>query len=147
MASVIEIRNRLLRITLPVARQEVAKLVVRSEEVIKAKKAELKAGLRPDGNIIGTYKSEEYKQEKLLQNPSAGGTVDLIKDGNFSNNLFIQNPRQSEFSFESTDEKSKMLFDKYGDDIRSLNEKTFLEVWNLHIKGDYIKALKKITGL
>lgn len=147
MASVIEIRNRLARITLTVARQEVSKLVVRNEEVIRAKKAELKAGLRPDGNIIGTYRSEEYKKEKLLQNPSAGGTVDLIKDGGFSKNLFIQNPRQSEFIFESSDEKAEMLFKKYGEDVRGLNQQTFIEVWDLHIKGDYIQALKKITGL
>ncbi|WP_438423136.1 hypothetical protein [Aquimarina macrocephali] len=147
MASVAEIKSRLQKLTMPVLRKEASKLIVKSQDVINAKRAELKSGLRPDGNIIGEYKSDAYKKEKIIQNPSAGGTVDLIRTKSFSKKLFVQNSKPSHFMFESTDEKSTMLFEKYGEDVRSLNQKTFEEVWRLHLAKDYIAALKKITGL
>ncbi|MFL1896782.1 hypothetical protein ACJRPK_13835 [Aquimarina sp. 2-A2] len=147
MASVLEIRDRLAKLTGATLRKEVANLILSSKEVIKAKEAELKAGLRPSKEIIGTYKSEEYKREKMAQNPSAGGTVDLIREGDFKKGLFIQNPKPTEFLFESTDEKAEMLFEKYGEDLKGLNQKDFEDVWNLHLAGKYREALRKITGL
>lgn len=77
-------------------------------------------------------------------NSQAGGTVDLILTGSFTSKLFLQNPRPSEFIFESTDSKSNDLFAKYGDDLRGLNNNTFRDTEILFLKDRYIPAIRNL---
>lgn len=147
MASVLEIRDRLAKLTGATLRKEVANLILSSDEIKQAKIEDFVSGVRPDGNIIGVYKNEAYKRKKTLLSGSAGSRVDLILNGKFVTDLFVENIRPSEFIFKSPYDKSDLLFKTYGDDLRKINQKDFEDVWNLHLAGKYREALRKITGL
>lgn len=72
-------------------------------------------------------------------NPLAGGTVDLILDGYFTGQLFIDDLGNGRYIFDSRDDKTDLLVSKYGRDIMGLNEDTFREFE----RTDIIPALNK----
>ena len=81
-----------------------------------------KRGLRPNGDIIGTYQSLFYQQEKTQRNPLAGGNVDLIDTGGLNKELTIFYNTGSLFTIFSTDEKALLIAQKYGLDVYGLTK-------------------------
>lgn len=144
MGSILELKKKLEKVTQPKIQKAIAKVILESPELKRAKIEELKEGLRPDGNIIGVYRSLVYASQKQQQNPKAGGTVDLILTGSFTDKMFLKNSSPSVFLFESTDTKADDLFSKYGNDLKGLNAETFRDIEILFLKKEYIKAIKDL---
>lgn len=88
-------------------------------------------GVKPDGSIIGLYRSEEYANEKYNQNKNAGfGNVDLTLTGSLWKGIQISGfndeyeifssdskyddivEKYGEYNFNITEEEKKFLFDK-----------------------------------
>ena len=103
---------------------EVEKLILENaEQIIQKVREQWKKGERPDGSIIGTYRSFAYQREKLAQNPEAGGNVDLILTGALNRGLTLNKVFDATFTIFSTDSKAVMIAQKYGLDVYGLNEK------------------------
>lgn len=95
---------------------------------------ELKRGDLPNGEAIGQYRSPGYAALKYSMNPMAGGDVDLILTGAFSNSLFVVSKGDSKFIFDATDSKKASLVDKYGEDIMGLNQQAFEDLQRKDLK-------------
>ena len=121
-------------------------MVEQSNELKADKIDEFESGLRPSGAIIGKYRNINYAVFKRNQNPKAQGNVDLILTGDFAGRLFVTNPKKSVFKFESTDKKAPMLFEKYGDDLKGINQETWDE-FQKSIAPQLIMRIKEIAGL
>jgi len=121
--SVTEMLRRVESLTLPVLQEEVRKVVQRSPALIAEKVNEYKRGENPDGSRIGYYRNRGYRNFKIGINPLAKGTVDLIFTGQFTRGLFVESKGRGMFTFDSTDDKTGMLANKYGNDIFGLNQK------------------------
>lgn len=106
---------------------EVNRVIAKDKKLLDLKRNEFKRGKRPDGSIIGTYRSLSYRRKKQSQNPMAGGFVDLFRTGAFSRGLFIQKLSSRKYNFFSTDKKAPELFAKYGKGTQGLNGDTFLQ--------------------
>lgn len=105
-------------------------ILERSDEIVALVRQRWKTGLRPNGNIIGVYRSFEYQREKLAQNPEAGGNVDLILTGALNRALTVNLLRENTFSIFSTDAKAVPIAEKYGLDVYGLSpeeEEIFLD--------------------
>lgn len=102
-------------------------MVLRDPKLIQEKVNEFKSGELPDGSRIGYYRNIGYRNYKRLLNPSASGTVDLILTGSFTRQLFVDDIRPSLFKFDSRDDKSLTLEQKYGKDIWGLSEKRWID--------------------
>lgn len=87
-------------------------------------------GKRPDGTIIGEYRDPFYREQKLLQNPIAGGNVDLILTGALSFDLTVFPTSGGDFNIFSKDEKALSIADKYGLDVYGLSPDEELRVMN-----------------
>lgn len=71
-------------------------------------------GKRPDGSIIGLYRSEEYARDKYNKSNSAGfGNVDLTLTGSLWRGIQISG-FNGEYEVFSTDSKYEDIADKYG---------------------------------
>lgn len=92
------------------------------KEIVSLVRTRWEKGLRPSGDIIGTYQSFAYEQEKRSRNPLAGGNVDLIDTGDLSNELVVNYVGHSLFTIFSTDEKALKIASKYGIDVYGLTE-------------------------
>jgi len=104
---------------------KVRNIVISDQKTLKQEKIdEFEQGLRPDGNIIGEYRSKDYQEYKYSQNPLARGNVDLILTRSFTNKLFVKGS-DSKFIFDSSDIKTGNLIGKYGRDIMGLNQDWF----------------------
>lgn len=72
-------------------------------------------GLKPNGDIIGLYRSEDYAEEKYRQNSKAGfGNVDLTLTGSLWRGIQISG-FNDEYEIFSSDSKYDEITDKYGD--------------------------------
>lgn len=91
-------------------------------EIVSLVRERWKKGLRPDGNIIGNYRSFAYEMEKRQRNPLANGNVDLIDTGALNRNLVVNYFGSSLFNVFSTDEKAVDIAQKYGLDVYGLTE-------------------------
>ena len=111
-------------------------------ELKKEKIDEFESGLRPDGRIIGKYRSVSYAVKKFNQNPKARGNVDLILEGNFSGKLFLKKFRKRGYIFDSSDEKRNKLVEKYGQNILGLSAETFKEKQIKEYKNELLKEMK-----
>ncbi len=103
-------------------------LLANASEIVQLVRSRWKKGKRPDGGIIGSYKSFSYELFKRQQNPLAGGKVDLILDGGLNENLVVNHLTGSLFNIFSTDEKAVSIAEKYGLDVYGLTEKEEFEV-------------------
>lgn len=92
------------------------------EKIVDLVRQRWRRGVRPSGDIIGTYESFFYMQEKLQRNPLAGGNVDLIDTGALNEELTIFHQTKSKFTIFSTDEKAGQIAAKYGLDVFGLTE-------------------------
>lgn len=84
---------------------------------------EFEHGLRPDGNIIGTYRDPDYKDAKYYLNPTARGNVDLMFSRQTVRTLFVKKSRPSAFIFDWNDKYN--LVGRYGLDILGINPEWF----------------------
>jgi|SRR5690554_684466 len=126
------------------------------EEYIEANKSRLitdiQTRLKRGGNVhdvndvIGVYASEAYRMFKLKMNPLAGGNVDLFLTGDLQRSLTIEKKSKNIFKIYSTDEKYKMLANKYGKEQFGLTEEHNAELMiNIHaylIEKIFEKILK-----
>lgn len=144
--SVAEAIRRLSRITEQELQEETRKIIQRDPKLIEAKVNEFKRGENPDGSRIGFYRNPAYRNLKRSFNPEAGGTVDLIFTGSFTNQLFVQSEGNRKFIFDSYDEKRDLLGSKYGNQIFGINQNTFNERQKAY-GVDLVKYIKEITGL
>lgn len=147
MASFAELARRIRKVSESKLQSKVEEIVLTDLEVREVKRQEFKSGERPDGTPIGRYKSPSYEAYKVLKNPQAGGMVDLIDTGKFTNQLFVKSKGNSKFLFESQDEKSQMLQDKYGSDIMGMNQDSFNELQRKKYADKLIRYIKQITRL
>lgn len=100
----------------------------------------------PDGGRIGYYRNIGYRNYKRLLNPQASGTVDLILTGSFTRQLFVDDVRPSVFRFDSRDDKSGLLEQKYTTDIWGISPK-YWEQRQIHYAKNTAKEIKRITNL
>lgn len=132
-------------------RQKVEKLfeeeVLADEETITQKvKDRWDRGLRPSGEIIGTYKNAEYALFKNTINPLANGNVDLTVTRALRNGLTIFPRGKGNFDIFSTDNKAVNIADKYGIDVYGLTEKE--EHTEMQLTAQSVnKRIKEFVGL
>lgn len=122
------------------------KIILSDTHLKNEKIHELKRGDRPDGSEIGTYRSQSYSLFKSSLNPLAGGYVDLILTGSFSNNLFPVRQSNNIYSFDGKDRKTGDLISKYGMDIMGLNQETFNRLQKDLYAPQLIRYIKKKIG-
>lgn len=142
-----EAKNRLQRLTLQLLQGEVERIITTDPEIIQEKVDEFRAGELPDGSPIGQYRNENYRLFKIQKNPLAGGNVDLILTGAFTERLFPERLSKNRYKFNSTDSKTADLKAKYGENIMGLNEKTFLDIQKTKYAPLLIRRIKQITNL
>lgn len=149
MASIAEIKRRLEKVQKKTTLNAIIDKIVLSDRQLKIlKEQEFEKGERPNGSIIGTYKSKSYELYKASLNPEAGGVVDLMLTGSFVDEMYVSKGRKvGHYIFKSNDEKSNALQKKYGKDIMGLNQETFETVNEKVYRDKFIKELKRITGL
>ena len=116
------------------------------KEIVQRVKERWRQGLRPDGNIIGTYRNFAYEMEKRQRNPLAGGKVDLIDTGALSNKLVINYIRGSLFTIFSDDNKATSIAQKYGLDVFGLTKEEEQDVMIEAVSNIY-KKLFEFVGL
>ena len=105
--------------------QEVQKIVERDNlNLVEQKKTEFERGLRPDGTLIGDYRSESYRIFKQSLNPLAGGHVDLMLTKAFISSMFVK-PFGKGYIFDASNNKTDKLKGQYGLDIMGLNQEWF----------------------
>ena len=139
--------ERLQRVTKDKLQDQVQKIVESDRKIVAYKQDRFELGLRPNGNFIGKYKSKSYELYKASLNPRAGGAVDLIRTGSFTNNLFVDGKGNRKFIFDSSDRKTKLLKGKYGDDIMGFNDEDWEELQRVDYAPKLTQYIKQITGL
>lgn len=144
--SAAEMSRKLTRV-LPMIQPEVAKIIQRSPELIREKTQEFKRGEMPDTSRIGYYRSSAYRSYKQSLNPMASGTVDLILTGQFTRGLFVESKGNSRFLFDSNDDKTPDLVEKYGQDIMGINPDAFYNLQRDRFRFDLIKFIKREIGV
>jgi hypothetical protein len=116
------------------------------DEVRKWIKERWLLGDRPDGSIIGVYRSSDYAMFKQRMNPKAGGDVDLTLTESLGDKIQMIPQGSSMFKIISTDSKYSEIIEKYGDVNFNLSpdklELLFEMVGNLVIN----KVLDRIWG-
>lgn len=106
---------------------------------------EFKRGELPNKDIIGVYKNPFYAKKKFSMNPLAGGTVDLILTGSFTNKLFLETTNKG-FIFDSSDNKTALLQQKYGTEIMGLNQDWFNDRQKQVYKDILMKEIKRVLN-
>lgn len=136
------IKNRIQQVDL--AERLDSLILANREQITKKVLAQWKKGLRPDGSIIGVYRSFAYQRQKLLQNPEAGGNVDLILTGALSRGLTINKILESTFTIFSTDSKAVSIAEKYGLDVYGINDKDAEEFLDMMAGEALISVMNEI---
>lgn len=85
------------------------------DEVRKWIKERWLLGDRPDGSIIGVYRSSDYAMFKQSINPKAGGDVDLTLTESLGDRIQMLPKSKAMFEIISTDSKYSEIVAKYGD--------------------------------
>lgn len=143
----VELRNGLKRLTLNNLQDATAKIIVEDSTLLSRKRDEFKAGVKPDGSIIGTYKSDSYKLFKIQKNPSAGGNVDLILTGSTARQLGVDSLGNGVFKIKSNDPKWNSLISKYGSEIQSINKDVFDGLQKSKYAPQLIEKMRSISKL
>jgi len=142
-----QLKKRLQKVSQSKLQKKVEEFVLTDIEIRNLKRAEFKRGELPDGGIIGVYRDPGYQIMKQRMNPLAGGDVDLILTGKFTNQLFVKSLNNSKFIFDSQDEKTSILKARYTDEIMGLNPETFEKLQKEKYAPKLITYIKRITGL
>lgn len=117
-----------------------------SDEIVEIVRNRWKRGERPDGSIIGEYRSFAYEMEKRQRNPLAGGNVDLINTGALSKGLVVNHLTGSLFNIFSTDIKAVPIAEKYGLDNYGLSKEKEIMVIDEAIKRVYDRCFRFIEA-
>ena len=147
MASLNEIKKRLKKVSLNDLQSEMANIITDDNTIYQAKINEFQRGITPNGGKIGEYRNVDYAVFKQQLNPLAGGMVDLILTGSFSSALFVDYLGDSKYKFDSLDRKSDALFDKYGQNLRGINQQTFNDLQKKDYAPKLIRFIKRKTNL
>lgn len=120
--------QRLQNINLQQIQGETQRVIQTDQQIKREKIDEFRAGELPDGSRIGEYASERYRLFKLNLNPLARGFVDLILTGAYTEGLFVERVQSDRYRFNSIDEKADLLRQRYGNEIRGINQQTFRDL-------------------
>ena len=80
----------------------------RTEEILNMNRAQMQAGIKPDGEQIGEYQSEKYAELK------GHSYVDLFLTGDMYYSMFVDVDSQR-ILIGSEDSKTENLLERYGD--------------------------------
>jgi hypothetical protein len=91
-----------------------------SPTYLEQQKEQMSHAVSGKGETIGKYRSPSYARKKNQMNPLAGyGNVDLRLTGDFYSDMEAR-ADPAGMNIDSTDQKSKMLQQRYGSDIFGL---------------------------
>ena len=125
-----QLSARLKQLTLPVIQKANEAIILNDKGIVDRKKAEHKAGVDSEGQLIGDYRSPSYAAFKQRLNPVAGGKVDLILTGAYVRSLKTKSLGNGQYKVESDDEKAKGLIAKYDPNntgrLNTINQEVFL---------------------
>lgn len=99
-------------------------------------------GKDPNGDIIGTYKSSNYRSFKVVANSKAEGLVDLTLTGRLGNALTVRKKGSLGYEVFSTDSKYSNISEKYGLEQFNLSEEEQTELFDeiyLTVIEDYLQ--------
>lgn len=119
-----------------------------AEEIIALNQEQLYlSGINREGEELREYRNENYARAKNSMNPNPGlGVPDLNLTGDFYRGFKLQMEADG-FSIDSTDQKTGMLKDKYGETIFGLTPDSRIR----YAFGAFFDAVKNyiqnITGL
>ena len=121
--------------------------LVKEEENLKLLKEQdfLEGDIYGNGTKVD-YAWKSYAEEKLLQNPKAGGNVDLINTGAFIDSFYLLKPKQNKYLFGAKDKKRNKLVGQYGNEIMGLNQDVFDKFQIEIIKPRFVREIKKQLG-
>lgn len=103
--------------------------------------AQLMRGRDSNGQIFGTYRSQQYADFKRYVNPIGGGNVDLRLTGRFHNSFYIE-AKRFPVIFDARDYKTPRLTEKYGTQIFGLTKES-KETAVEHIRGEVIDIYRR----
>jgi hypothetical protein len=103
-------------------------------------------GERNDGNKIGEYKDSRYADDKARLNPLAGGSVDLILNRDFSNELTLRRESDKKYLVYSQDWKMGKLVGQYGPMIFYLNPKYLLQFRSKVYMREFKSRCEKVVN-
>ena len=138
---------KLKKITLPIIQKNVEEMVVADKEILKRKKAELKAGVNPDGSLIGSYASESYALFKQNLNPIAQGNVDLILTGESIDGAKVESLGKGKFKVDIPLYHEREIIRDYGEQVEGINEKVFIGYQKRRYAPRLIKRMQKFIGI
>ncbi len=121
-------------------------LLANEETIVDHVKKRWDVGERPNGGIIGTYRSPEYASFKYAINPQAGGNVDLTVTRALRNGLTLFPLGNASYKIFSTDKKAALIADKYGDDVYDLSQKENEKEVNSAASGTH-ERIAQMVGL
>lgn len=104
-------------------------------------------GKRPDGKLIGVYRSYGYAVEKHQMNPMAGfDHVDLTLTGSLGKGIKVSLFSSTEFEIYSTDSKYLSISETFGDVNFNLSEVEYDTFFAM--VADYVvnKQIQQIYG-
>ena len=111
--------------------------------VKRIKENEFEFGQRPDRSKIGEYASSDYAHRKYMMNPLAGlNNVYLTLTGATNRSLFIKE-QSGCFIFDANTDQWNLNIIRYGNDIASINQKSFEKV---QAQRDAPKLAKQINA-
>lgn len=113
-------------------------------EITELNKDQLKKGKKKDNSSLGTYRP--FTIEERLKRGLQVSFVDLRFTGSFQDNMKLA-IKGSTFDFTSTDKKSDMLADKYGDLIFGLTEENKEEFMRRYGKEALVEKISNATGI
>lgn len=123
-----------------------------SKNVIQALQDQLYKGITAgyQGNEYSfryNPKNKSYIEKKRSMNPSAGGKVDFKLTGSFYKGMTLIKENNTEFYINSSDEKTGLLKDRYGNNLMGLTKNTSSFVGERYIKLAMQQGLRKILGI
>lgn len=133
-----------LKSALPVS--QLLKQVVQDfdQEITELNKSQLRSGKRKDNTSLGTYRP--FTIEERLKRGLQVSFVDLRFTGAFQDNMKLV-IKGNTFDFTSTDKKTDMLADKYGDLIFGLTQENKERFMREHGKEALVEKIGKANKL
>lgn len=114
--------------------------------IITRQKDQLLHGQRPDGSLIGKYKSADYAKKKNAMNPLAGyGNMDWKFKGDLYNEIFVD-VREDGFVIDSADPKAASLEQRLGDPF-GLQQKNQQDYIDNELEPAFLERIHEATGL
>lgn len=121
-------------------------IIFNSENIVNDIRTRWLFGKSPSNNIIGQYRSNEYKIFKVSKNSRAGGNVDLTLTGSLGQKLTIFKQGNLTYRIESRDWKFNKIAEKYGleqfnlsvDQLNDLYDMLYLTVLEEYADNVYL---------